>query len=87
MLMVNGKAEYSSLKTLEESYMRLNEIIENMMDTFANKIENEDAHNLLSMNLRNLYELFINHNHDEPKKGGGAAFTTQKAMIHCASCT
>ena len=25
MLMVNGKAEYSSLKTLEESYMRLNE--------------------------------------------------------------
>ena len=77
MLMVNGKAEYSSLKTLEESYMRLNEIIETLADTFANKTENEDAHNLLSMNLRNLYELFINHNHDEPNKGkGGAAFTT-----------
>ena len=41
------------------------------------------------MNLRNLYELFINHNHDEPKKkqNGGAAFTTQKAMLHCASCS
>ena len=37
MLMVNGKAEYSSLKTLEESYMRLNEIIETLADNFANK--------------------------------------------------
>ena len=77
MLMVNGKAEYSTVKTLEESYMRINEIVESMIDSFANKNENEESHHLLSMNLRNLYELFINHNHDEPKKrDAGAAFTT-----------
>ena len=52
VIMVNSKAEYGSLKALEESYVRVNELLNAIEEKFADKQENEDAHSLLLKNLK-----------------------------------
>ena len=62
----------------------MRDIINDLSNHFAERISNEDAHNLLSANLRNLYELFINHNHDKPGENGGGIMNG--LMASCAGC-
>ena len=83
--LIDQKAEKSSLRSLEEAYMQMRDIINDLSNHFAERIGNEDAHNLLSANLRNLYELFINHNHDKPNEMGGGIMNGLMNP-HCAGC-
>ena len=76
------KADINDLKALEASLIRLNELINDLANQFADRIENDKAHKLLQKNLKNLYDLFMS------LKGDGTEddpmFTTKG--INCASC-
>jgi hypothetical protein len=76
------KADVISLKALEDSLIRLNQLVNDLANQFADRVENDKAHKLLQKNLKNLYDLFMS------LKGEGgeedAMFTTKG--ISCASC-
>ena len=76
------KADLNGLKALEASLIRLNDLINDLANQFADRIENDKAHKLLQKNLKNLYDLFMS------LKGEGTEddpmFTTKGLM--CASC-
>lgn len=76
------KADINDLKALEASLIRLNELINDLANQFADRVENDKAHKLLQKNLKNLYDLFMS------LKGDGTEddpmFTTKG--INCASC-
>jgi len=76
------KADINDLKALEASLIRLNELINDLANQFADRVENDKAHKLLQKNLKNLYDLFMS------LKGEGTEddpmFTTK--AINCASC-
>ena len=76
------KADINDLKALEASLIRLNELINDLANQFADRVENDKAHKLLQKNLKNLYDLFMS------LKGEGTEddpmFTTKG--INCASC-
>ena len=76
------KADIIDLKALEASLIRLNELINDLANQFADRVENDKAHKLLQKNLKNLYDLFMS------LKGDGTEddpmFTTKG--INCASC-
>lgn len=77
------KADINGLKALEASLLRLNDLINDLMNQFADKVENDKAHKLLQKNLKNLYDLFMSlkgdGNEDDP-------MFTAKGLF-CASCT
>ena len=62
--------------------IRLNELINDLANQFADRHENDKAHKLLQKNLKNLYDLFMS------LKGEGTEddpmFTTKG--LNCASC-
>lgn len=76
------KADINGLKALEASLLRLNDLINDLANQFADRVENDKAHKLLQKNLKNLYDLFMS------LKGDGTEddpmFTTKG--ISCASC-
>lgn len=76
------KADIDDLKALEASLYNLNQLLMDLKNQFADKIENDKAHKLLQKNLKNLYDLFMSlkgeGNEDDPM------FTTKH--LHCASC-
>ena len=76
------KADVVSLKALDDNLMRLNHAVNELVNQFADKVDNDKAHKLLQKNLKNLYDLFMS------LKGEGgeddAMFTTKG--ISCASC-
>jgi predicted RNase H-like nuclease (RuvC/YqgF family) len=76
------KADINDLKALEASLIRLNELINDLQNQFADRGENDKAHKLLQKNLKNLYDLFMS------MKGEGSVddpmFTTK--AVNCASC-
>ena len=76
------KADLNGLKALEASLIRLNDLINDLANQFADRVENDKAHKLLQKNLKNLYDLFMS------LKGEGneddAMFTTKG--LNCASC-
>lgn len=76
------KADINDLKAIEASLIRLNELINDLANQFADRHENDKAHKLLQKNLKNLYDLFMSlkgeTTEDDPM------FTTKH--IHCASC-
>jgi ribosomal protein S17E len=76
------KADINGLKALEASLMRLNDHVADLVNQFADRIENDKAHKLLQKNLKNLYDLFMS------LKGEGTEddpmFTTKG--LNCASC-
>ena len=77
------KADINELKVLEAGLIRMNEILADLRNQFADRIENDKAHKLLQKNLKNLYDLFMSlkgegGNVDDPM------FTTKH--LHCASC-
>jgi len=41
------KADINDLKALEASFIRLNELINDLVNQFADRVENEKAHKLL----------------------------------------
>lgn len=53
------KADINGLKALEASLLRLNDLINDLANQFADRIENDKAHKLLQKNLKNLYDLFM----------------------------
>ena len=77
------KADINGLKALEASLLRLNDLINDLVNQFADKVENDKAHKLLQKNLKNLYDLFMSlkgdGNEDDP-------MFTAKGLF-CASCT
>jgi len=77
------KADINDLKALEVSLIRLNVLINDLVNQFADRVENDKAHKLLQKNLKNLYDLFMSlkgeGNEDDPM------FTTK--ALQCASCT
>ena len=77
------KADINGLKALEASLLRLNDLINDLVNQFADKVENDKAHKLLQKNLKNLYDLFMS------LKGDGTEddpMFTAKGLF-CASCT
>ena len=64
------KADLNGLKALEASLIRLNDMINELANQFADRVENDKAHKLLQKNLKNLYELFMSlkgeGNEDDP---------------------
>jgi hypothetical protein len=76
------KADINGLKALEASLIRLNDIVNDLANQFADRVENDKAHKLLQKNLKNLYDLFMS------LKGEGTEddpmFTTKG--LNCASC-
>ena len=77
------KADINGLKALEASLLRLNDLISDLVNQFADKVENDKAHKLLQKNLKNLYDLFMS------LKGDGTEddpMFTAKGLF-CASCT
>jgi hypothetical protein len=76
------KADINGLKALEASLIRLNDIVNDLTNQFADRVENDKAHKLLQKNLKNLYDLFMS------LKGEGTEddpmFTTKG--LNCASC-
>lgn len=76
------KADVNDLEALKASLIRLNEIISDFPNQFADRIDNDKAHKMLQKNLKNLYDLFLS------MKGEGEVddpmFTTKH--LHCASC-
>jgi len=77
------KADLNGLKALEASLIRLNELINDLANQFADRVENDKAHKLLQKNLKNLYDLFMS------LKGDGTEddpMFTAKGLF-CASCT
>jgi len=53
------KADINGLKVLEASLIRLNDLINDLANQFADRSENDKAHKLLQKNLKNLYDLFM----------------------------
>ena len=76
------KADINGLKVLEASLIRLNDLINDLSNQFADRNENDKAHKLLQKNLKNLYDLFMSlkgeGNEDDPM------FSTKG--LACASC-
>ena len=76
------KADINGLRALEASLLRLNDLINDLANQFADRIENDKAHKLLQKNLKNLYDLFMSlkgdGNEDDPM------FTTKG--LACAAC-
>ena len=76
------KADINDLKALEASLIRMNEMLNDLANQFADKHENDKAHKLLQKNLKNLYDLFMS------LKGDGndedPMFTTKS--LNCAAC-
>ena len=76
------KADITDLKAIEATLIRIQEIINDLVNQFADRVENDRAHKLLQKNLKNLYDLFMS------LKGEGTEddpmFTTKG--INCASC-
>lgn len=76
------KADVNGMKALEASLIRLNDIVNDLSNQFADRVENDKAHKLLQKNLKNLYDLFMS------LKGEGTEddpmFTTKG--LNCASC-
>jgi len=76
------KADIESIKALEANLIRLNELLMDLKNQFADKVDNDKAHKLLQKNLKNLYDLFMS------LKGEGGEedpmFTTKQ--LHCAAC-
>ena len=70
------------VKMLESGLIRLQDMLNDLVNQFADKVENDKAHKLLQKNLKNLYDLFMS------LKGEGTEddpmFTTKG--INCASC-
>ena len=64
------KADINDLKALEASLIRLNVLINDLVNQFADRLENDKAHKLLQKNLKNLYDLFMSlkgeGNEDDP---------------------
>lgn len=64
------KADIDALKALESSLIKLNQLINDLVNRFADRVENDKAHKLLQKNLKNLYELFMSlkgtGNEDDP---------------------
>ena len=77
------KADIDALKALESSLIKLNQLINDLVNRFADRVENDKAHKLLQKNLKNLYELFMSlkgtGNEDDPM------FTTKG--LQCAACS
>jgi hypothetical protein len=76
------RADIDSLKALEASMLKLNQLFNGLMDRFADRGENDKAHKLLQKNLKNLYDLFMS------LKGEGTEedpmFVTKG--LACAAC-
>ncbi len=62
--------------------LKLNSMINDFMNRFADRGENDKAHKLLQKNLKNLYDLFMSlkgeGNEEDPM------FTTK--ALNCAAC-
>lgn len=76
------KADINDLKALEASLIRLNELINDLANQFADRHENDKAHKLLQKNLKNLYDLFMSLKGDSTEDD--PMFTTKG--VNCASC-
>jgi len=76
------KADINDLKVLEASLIRLNELINDLANQFADRHENDKAHKLLQKNLKNLYDLFMSLKGDSTEDD--PMFTTKG--VNCASC-
>lgn len=80
---LKNKAPVDKVRTLEENLVSLNEFVNNMQSVFADKVENDVAHQLLQKNLKNLYDLFVALKNDMAN--------TEDPMIttktFCTSCT
>ena len=55
-----------------------------MPNIYADKVENDVAHQLLQKNLKNLYDLFVAMKSDIA--GGDDPLFTTKSLVNCASC-
>ena len=79
---LHKKADINGLKALEASLLRLNDLINDLANQFADRSENDKAHKLLQKNPKNLYDLFMSMkgdaNEDDPM------FTTKG--LQCAAC-
>lgn len=76
------KADIASLKAMEDNLMRLNQMLNELANQFADRVENDKAHKLLQKNLKNLYDLFMSLKGEAGEDD--AMFTTKG--ISCASC-
>ena len=82
MMDMSKKADIDTLKNLEASMLKLNGIINDFGNRFADRLQNDKDHKLLQKNLKNLYDLFMSlkgeGNEDDPM------FTTKG--LSCAAC-
>ena len=76
------KADLQGLKALEASLIRLNDLVNDLVNQFADRGENDKAHKLLQKNLKNLYDLFMSLKGEGTEDG--PMFTTKG--LNCASC-
>lgn len=53
------KADINGLKVLEASLIRLNDLINDLTNQFADRVENDKAHKMIQKNLKNMYDLFM----------------------------
>jgi len=61
-LLNNKKAEKINIKELDDKIEKVKDMF--LKSKFADKEENKEDHDRLSANMKNLYELLINHNHN-----------------------
>ena len=60
-----NKLEKNSLEPLEESCNFLRQNLAKAQDRFITRAENKQENDRLSANMKNLYELLVNHNHKQ----------------------
>ena len=60
------KADLDALKALESSLIKLNQLINDLMNRFADRVENDKAHKLLQKNAISTY---ITEKNEKLKKG------------------
>jgi len=82
-LMIDLKVEKKSFQALEDKMSELRNSMAALDDKFALKTENKDEHDRMSANLRNLYELLVNHNH---KQGAMDQGPDINEIFHCSGC-
>jgi len=76
------KADKSDLEELEKLINRINEIIDSLSKSFADKVETKKALKLLERQIKNLYDLFMSKGDGSGKDD--AMFS--KVGYSCASC-
>lgn len=81
---LKSKAAAEKVKTLEQNLVSLNDFVNQMPSIYADKIENDVAHQLLQKNMKNLYDLFVAMKSD--MAGADDPLFTTKGLLNCASC-